>query len=949
MNLTKEIEIKTLKKLSNRFQSIYEKYSWIDYFVAPIIVSIILLTIYAIKGVYPFGLNTVAYYDMPTNEVTGYTWVWDVLHGESGAYLNWNEGLGISLASSGNVFFPLNLFFLFVKRDSIIYTMSIFVLLKLAASAFTMSFYVKKNYESSIIIVCSGILYSFSGYVLQYYTNINFLDFVLIFPLIVYALELLLIKHKSIFFVLLMFCMFLCNVQLIWMLCIYICFKTFIVLNHIPKDERGKSVRILFISLTVSAMMACFVIIPEVMQLMNSSRVKEEGGGFDYFNTMKQVYCHFRRQKHLIMYGSEIAVGVLIVLIFRGRDAVKRYYDNLVMIIILALPILHEGINIIWHLGSYKHFPVRFGYMLTFECLIFVADYVSHERYEYPLWIGKITKILGVAALPFTAYILFKFFEQFSYEGIGDLGPYISYNIYFITLSLMFFLIFLMGTEIARRYSLITLAIIQAFCGAYGFIAPREAWQDNYRIKYIINEIDLKNELDGFVNMSERIKADPLMCESNYTYISKCSAISYWSYGVLYEFEKLARKGLGYDGDDSYLMDTGGTVFSDALIGVKYVAAFENPDDELYETIEGKKHVFKSKYTLPFGVYAYNEPSLKNNNSAFDYQNMLFRSLSGIDKDLIDISEAGKYVNKYTSLTDDEVTSIRDFFENNAPKERKYNKNHEYGKDSVDSETENKIGEGEVEQSDASDDKTTIYKTQLSIPIKGEKILYLLVPEDYDDTLSFILNGEPMYFSSFLTYSSNAYPNNLRNGILTLGSYCDEEFSIDIYSADHTLKDVSIGLLDRDILNEGIEKISSEISLNADCKKNGLSLSGHIKQNGKLLLPVAYSKNWHARVNGNKAKIVPFLDGALVALDVTKGDIDIELKYIPRGLITGICISVFGLIILLIFLIFEKRQILKDQKHEIIINKIFLYGYYTVALVIFVVMYLVPLYIKLAL
>ena len=182
MKATEQIEFKTLNKAMDRLKEFDEKHGWIDYFIAPVIVTIILLIVYAIKGVYPFGVNTVAYYDMPSNHVTGYTWLWDVLHGKEGLYLNWNEGLGVSTAGGGDVFNPINLFFLFVPRDGILYAISFFLLIKMILSSFTMSYYIKRHFDNTTFTVCAGIIYTFSGYVLQYYTNISFGLMIFTFP-----------------------------------------------------------------------------------------------------------------------------------------------------------------------------------------------------------------------------------------------------------------------------------------------------------------------------------------------------------------------------------------------------------------------------------------------------------------------------------------------------------------------------------------------------------------------------------------------------------------------------------------------------------------------------------------------------------------------------------------------------------------------------------------------
>ena len=947
LKATENIEIKALNDFGKKITVFEDKFPWIDYFISPVLVSIILFVIYALKGVYPFGLNTVAYYDMPTNVVTGYTWMWDVLHGRTGLYLNLNEGLGVSMATGGDVFFPLNWLLLLSKRDNILYFMSFLLIIKLALSAFSISYYIKKHFGDTVITVCAGLLYAFSGYVLQYYTNNNFIDFVIMLPFMVYALEELLQNHRYIVFTILMFFMFMCNIQLVIMVCIYLVFKSYFILMDVSDEDKGRSVRLFAISVVIAALLAGFILVPEFLQLSSTGRVQEQGTGFEYLADMKKVYCYFRRQKHFIMYGSEIVIGLLGLILLRGKETLKRYYSNIVMILLLAFPIIHEGINLLWHAGSYKHFPIRFGYMLTFECLVLVGEYIKKEEFSDIKIIGRITRMLGVAALPFVAFILFEFFKPFTDQGIGDLGPYISYWVYFVTLSIVYFIIFLMGTDATRRVSLICLAIIQAFCGAYGFVAPREAWNDNYRIKYVLNETELRSELNGLNNKTDRVKSDPLMYESNYALLSDCAAISYWSYGVTNDFEQAMRNNLGYDGEVSYLMDTGGTVFSDALLNVKYAAAPNNPDDGLYEDLEGKPHLFKSKYVMPFGVML-NEDNTIDNNSVFGFHNELFKEVTDIDEMLIAESKASDFIIDKVELSEDEVIKIRDFFTDNAPIEREYEIVEAESNDDG-SETNATDDEDDDTNSDTNDDSDKSYKLSLSIPISGLRCLYIKAPNEYDSTMTFLQDGKPLYFSSFVTYASNAYPNSLRNGILSLGTYEDETYDVEIYTTDKNLKGVSIGLLDLNLLKEGIDDAQQDTTLDVVCLKEGINVSGAVKKDGRLLIPVAYSDNWHAVVNGRKAHIIPCINNAFISFDVNKGDVNIELKYRPKGLILGLSLTSVGVLCFVFLLIFLRRGGLKDNKYEMILSNVFIYAYYIVVAVMFIIMYIVPIYIKMSL
>ncbi|MCR5104043.1 MAG: YfhO family protein, partial [Eubacterium sp.] len=331
MNLTKQIEFRQFNKYIVKFKEIEEKHVWINWVAAPIVTIAIFLVVYAIKGVYPFGGNTVSYYDMSGSSIPIYTFFWDVLHGKSGLYLNWYSGLGVSMADvvGAFLFFPTNLFFLFTSRDGIIYAMSFFVMYKMAICAFAMSFYYSKHYKDFTGALCSGLLYAFCGFAIQYYTNIFYFDLVILFPFIVWSFEELLLKHKFKLFTILMFFAFFTNVQLVFMVGIYLLLKGYFLLKRVDESERSKSILLFAMSIIIALLLASFVLVPSISQTIQSTR-SEENSGFDYINVMKSVYCKFRMQKYFMLYGSEIAVGLIILVFLRGKEIIRKYIENLV-------------------------------------------------------------------------------------------------------------------------------------------------------------------------------------------------------------------------------------------------------------------------------------------------------------------------------------------------------------------------------------------------------------------------------------------------------------------------------------------------------------------------------------------------------------------------------------------------------------------------------------------
>lgn len=932
VNWNRDIKFKAFDVFNERIKEFESKHGWIDYLIAPVLVTIIVLAVLWMKGVYPFGVNTVAYYDLPHNFVPIYTYFWDVLHGDAGLYLNWYNGLGVSMADLDGafLFFPTNLLLLLSSRDGIIYFMSLFLLFKMALSAMSMSFYCKTNSFHPVFIISAGMLYSCSGFVLQYYTNPFFLDLVILFPLLVWSLERMINEQKYFAYTILIFFIFLTYSQLVISVLIYLIIKGYVLLKNIQNENRGKIVRVFFLTTMVSLLLSCFNFIPMIVQLLQSTRA-ELSETFNYRDEMRNILCLLRVHKQFMIYGSEVALSVIIIILCRGKEIISKYFYNLIIIAILILPILHEGIDLLWHGGSYKHFPLRFGYMISFECLVLVGKYIKHEKNETIKTVSGIAKILGIAFIPFESYVLFDYIKSFLQEGITNLSIYHGYELILITLVFSYLCILLTEEKVVKYYSLIVLTIIQCSLGCYGFIAPEIAFATDSKILTVLNSINLKKEFDtiGDCSIDSRIKTIPLEYCDNESIIVKHPNISAWLNGLNTDTENELKSKLGYHGTPSTVSDSGGTSFSDAILSVHRLGGSYNPDPHLYESTK-ERNIYNLKYTLPFGIVIGNLNETYEN-ELLDYHNDLFAYFSDIhDHLLIDICDADNCVTLTRGVSTEEERYIeKKYFDINGVTVSNDEKNAIASSDSV---------------------NNSIYEYSINMSIETEKSVYFVCDSGFDGELKLLLDENPVIVDSVSNADSMRfiYPNQYINGILSLGTYKDETVNLKIYTKNENLAHVKIGLLDLSVLEEGIKKIKANQDLNIQFGKNGMHVTGKAYKTGRLFLPVGYSDNWHAKANGKVIPVRPCFNNAFVSVDVTEGDVDIVFTYRPKGLIIGIVLSAVGIILGICFLIFDKKGGLNGKPRQIA-DMIFLYGYYTVFAVLIIFLYIIPIYIKMAL
>lgn len=101
---------------------------------------------------------------------------------------------------------------------------------------------------------------------------------------------------------------------------------------------------------------------------------------------------------------------------------------------------------------------------------------------------------------------------------------------------------------------------------------------------------------------------------------------------------------------------------------------------------------------------------------------------------------------------------------------------------------------------------------------------------------------------------------------------------------------------------------------NKETKVDYLRLSGdkiEIKTNsakdGFLKIIEAYDIGWHAKVDGIKAKVEK-LEGFMMKINVPKGEHSVILEYKTPGALTGLLLSLFGILFLILVMIYGKKR-----------------------------------------
>ena len=114
-------------------KSFLKKYGiYILSFILPII---ILLFIYYLKDVYPFGTQTVSNTDLPNAYVPAYYNLWDIVYNKASLFFNFNVGAGTSIYDFTSIYGllnPIDWIVLLTPRENIPNMINFIVLIKIA-------------------------------------------------------------------------------------------------------------------------------------------------------------------------------------------------------------------------------------------------------------------------------------------------------------------------------------------------------------------------------------------------------------------------------------------------------------------------------------------------------------------------------------------------------------------------------------------------------------------------------------------------------------------------------------------------------------------------------------------------------------------------------------------------------------------------------------------------
>ncbi len=335
---------------------------------------------YLLRGMYPFGNGSIMITDMYSQYVPLLYRFYDVVTGEKNLFLDLSisGGANLYVDTINEVINPFNYVLFIFGRDMIYKAVNVILLLYVGAAAASINFFLLKVFQKNTKLnLILSLCYALSGYMAYNYQIIKWMFFPVIFPLFCLTLRRLFKEGKGGFYSLLLCYQLVLSIQLGFMALLFTLFSSGIYFYCcIKKEDRPVLMCRLGVYTIAGLLLSGGALVPNIMILLSSSRA---GENLSYISIMKRHGLDDLFER-MFQIAHPILLAILACLIIcRKRSRGIEEYESrkerrflILLNVFLWLTVLLQPANLIWHMGSYVCFPVRYAYMtlLSGICLI---------------------------------------------------------------------------------------------------------------------------------------------------------------------------------------------------------------------------------------------------------------------------------------------------------------------------------------------------------------------------------------------------------------------------------------------------------------------------------------------------------------------------------------------------------------------------------------------------
>ena len=817
-------------------------------FAAP---ALVMLVLFIIRGIYPFGDRSFLFSDMYHQYMPFLSEFVHKIKAGEGLFYSYNTGIGSNFLALYVYYLasPFNWLVFLLPESLIMEFMSYLVILRIGLMGLTFSIYLRKAFnKADPAVVLFSTCYALSGYLAAYNWNVMWLDCLILLPLILLGAERLVREGRWILYTVTLGLCILTNYYISIMICIFLVLYFGMLLiteYHTMTEGKSRKARIVFgrigrfaFASLLAGGLAAVLLIPEVCAILRT-----DFGSSDFPGTLESYFSVFDMlARHCMCVTTErglehwpnIYCGVAVFLLvpmyaLNEKISVRKRFCNLALAGFLLLSFATNVLDFLWHGLNYPDsLPARQSFLYIFLILVMCYDAFRNVEGTSPRQI-----LYGYLA----AVVFLLACEKFVGSEDFDTGIEVLTLVFVTMYAVILYLYRTRKEELTRQVlGILVLACVVAELSINTFntslgTTGRTAYlgdQEDYKALYALAQEQEGENFFRVEKFTRKTKNDGTL--TGYPTASVFSSTMNSDVMDLY-------KTLGMRHSKVYYGYDGATAFVAALLNVDYM--FGESDkyaNGLYETVadSGEIYLYHCKYTLPFGYVAPTGWDIPDEiGTGVRVQNQLVEDL-GITDELL---------NHVTSEASGDNVCIT------ADRAGYY-----YARINAAGTKKAEVLGGPLEMQDYGDlkDGSILYLGYLQ---KGERVT-LTNGDDTDDTPK---------------VSAEAY------------------------------------VLNEDVLAQAVELLSREHLENLQMDSTHISGTLNLREAGRLILSVPYEKGWTVWIDGEKTEPETF-GNALMAFDLEAGEHTIQMNYVPDGWNIGVPVSAGCVLILLGYVLCQRRD-----------------------------------------
>ena len=601
------------------------------YFLSGLLVLLILLIVYFVKGIYPFGSKYIAWGDMHAQLVPFYYNLYDFVYNGKSLLVDFTSGTVVNLFSNFAYYFssPFSFIVLFFERSDIPLAVSIITILKISLAGITCNYFLDKMFKKldNFYKVLLSVLYALSTYNLSLYIISGFLDIVYMFPLLLYSSYLLLHESKYKMFVIVLFLSIIFNFYLALMSLLFIFFASFVYLHFFENDNKKSRVTLLGISTLAALLMSSFLLLPVIDSITNSARL-----GFNFTELVNSKMGPVI-DKFMFLTSSSLGISCLILSLFEFKKNKDWLKIMIPLLVFQSLPLIIEPINKMLHFGSYVYYPLRYGFILIFLFIVIAAFYLSknNDKKNYKKVIPCIIAIISNLIIIFISHKYYNIFQ----ESINKLTFSSNHKAFLLIILIVmldiitFLFVFVFCKKSDKKtyfvLSITVLVFVVSSCLMYIMIDKTE---NKFHLEYDnLNILYKSNIEEGY-----HIKNNVSDLFDNYGFVSNKTSSDFFT-SLIDDNMFMNYQKLGYNSNWMNVKSSGGNFFIDGILANKYILSDNLIKNEYYKFLYKVGSYYLYSYNLPISkAYLLDKDiSIKDSSNSFDASNLIYKAFNNSD------------------------------------------------------------------------------------------------------------------------------------------------------------------------------------------------------------------------------------------------------------------------------------------------------------------------------